>query len=165
MRGTTNKQTNKQTVKIRSFLLKEEADPETNSFLRAASIIDNLGEKEKKLLYKTYETLFLVDLTTDMAFSGAGYLLLPPGEPDPSEVMDVEPTPEELKEEERILRQTQLLSFDRHTRRLMGWERRRLRRIQREKTLQRPVEQTGKVKPSNPLLVPHSKKKDIKDIG
>ena len=100
-----------------------------------------------------------------MAFSGAGYPLLPPGEPDPSEVMDVEPTPKELKEEERIMRQTQLLSFSRHVRRLMGWERRRLRRIQREKTLQRPVEQTGKVKPSNPLLVPHSKKKDIKDIG
>ena len=141
-------------VTIRSLLLQEEADPDTDSFLRAANIIRKLGRKEKKTLYKTYETLFLVDLTTDMAYSGAGYPLLPPGEPNPSEYMDVEPTQEEIEEEERIMEQTETMKFLRRQREIMDRDIQQFRHIQREKTLKRPVAKTGKGKPRNPFFVP-----------
>lgn len=152
-------------VTIRSLLLQEEADPDTESFLRAANIIRKLGRKEKKTLYKTYQTLFLVDLTTDMAFSGAGYPLLPPGEPNPSEYMDVELTQEEMEEEERIMEQTNALTLFYQEQEIMDRDIQRFRQTQREQTLKRPVAKTGKEKPRNPLSVPQGKRKDIKDFG
>ena len=65
----------------------------------ASNIIQKLGWKHKKWLYKVYNTLFCHDLTTDMGYSTSGFLLDigPPDEPNPDTYMEVEPTQEELE--------------------------------------------------------------------
>ena len=102
-------------VKIRTLLLTEDKVEDMFHFERAANIIMKLGGKEKKSVYKAYNTLFCRDLTTDMAISASGLPLdiIPPDEPNPDTYMDVEPTQEELEEEEEIWRQTENMKRER----------------------------------------------------
>ena len=92
--GTKRVQIQNKAVKIRTLLLIEEKVRDMFHFDRAANIIMKLGGKEKKQLYKVYNTLFCHNLTTDMAISASGFPLEigPPGEPNPDTYMDVEPT-------------------------------------------------------------------------
>ena len=79
-------------VKIRTLLLTEDKVKDMFHFERAANIIMKMGGKEKKSVYKAYNTLFCRDLTTDMAISASGLPLdiIPPDEPNPDTYMDVE---------------------------------------------------------------------------
>ena len=119
-------------VKIRTFLLTEDKVEDMFHFERTADIIMKLGRKEKKSVYKAYNTLFCRDLTTDMAISASGFPLdiEPPDEPNPDTYMNVEPTKEELEEEEEIWRQTENMKkereYSKEIQKMMDYEKRRL---------------------------------------
>lgn len=106
-----------------------------------------------------------------MAISASGFPLEigPPGEPNPDTYMDVEPTQEELEEEEEIWRQTENMKREREyfkeIQKLMDYEKRRLERLEKEATSKRQMEQKGAENPSNPFATFQKEKKENQKNG
>ena len=106
-----------------------------------------------------------------MGISASGFPLEigPPGEPNPDTYMDVEPTQEELEEEEEICRQTEKMKRGREylkeIQRMMDYEKRRLERLEKAATSKRQMEQKVAKICSNPFATFQKEKKENQKNG